>query len=518
MQRPTPIQANTFREIYTHQQNCIGAAHTGSGKTAAFMIPILQRLAEDPYGIFALVLTPTRELAFQISEQVRVLGNPIGVRDCVVVGGLDMLNQAKSLAEKPHVVIATPGRLADVLMSCPDVKMNHRVRFLVLDEADRLMEESFSGDLEVIFDHLNNGKKQKETKGTLMTGGGDEKRQTLMFSATLSQEMVDMEAMKRRKCHYYNDNEEGEKHQRLQKSDEDDEKKNKRKNSDDDDGFVSSVVDGAAPLVCLPKLLEQKYVFIPQMLKDCYLAFILRCFTGSSGAGDDDDDDDDEGEEEGIGKVAKSLRKVAGVYENSVIVFAGSCRSCHAVQSLLYELGFQAVALHSSMAQGERLASLQRFRSLQVRILVSTDVGSRGLDIPEVGLVLNYDIPANPTDYVHRVGRTARRGRRGLAVSLVSQYDIGLLQGIEAHVGRRMEELEAVPTTVAVDNGDKEAMYVPLVEDEVVKDLNTVNVSRRKVDVKMRETGFGKRKRVNREKHNANWKDDMAKKARKQRN
>eukprot|EP00112_Aurelia_sp_Birch-Aquarium-sp1_P019939 Seg503.17 transcript_id=Seg503.17/GoldUCD/mRNA.D3Y31 product="putative ATP-dependent RNA helicase DDX49" protein_id=Seg503.17/GoldUCD/D3Y31 len=140
--KPTDIQMNTIPAILKGE-DCIGRAKTGSGKTAAFALPILQRLSEDPYGIFALVLTPTRELAYQISEQFEALGRSIGLKSVVVVGGMDTMKQSLSLSKKPHVVIATPGRLADLLRSSDTFSLD-KIKFLVLDEADRLFEDSFS--------------------------------------------------------------------------------------------------------------------------------------------------------------------------------------------------------------------------------------------------------------------------------------------------------------------------------------------------------------------------------------
>lgn len=130
-------------------KDVIGCAPTGSGKTAAFALPILKKLSDDPFGIFAVVLTPTRELGIQIAEQFRALGSPISLRDCVVIGGMDMLTQSLALQKRPHVVIATPGRLADHLKGANPPAL-HSAPFLVLDEADRLLTSSFAGDLQII--------------------------------------------------------------------------------------------------------------------------------------------------------------------------------------------------------------------------------------------------------------------------------------------------------------------------------------------------------------------------------
>ncbi|NWH69194.1 DDX49 helicase, partial [Geococcyx californianus] len=178
LSRPTPVQAACIPAVL-QGRDCLGCAKTGSGKTAAFVLPVLQVLSEDPYGIFCLVLTPTRELAYQIAEQFRVLGKPLGLKDCVVVGGLDMVAQALELSRKPHVVIATPGRLADHLRSSNTFSLK-KIKFLVLDEADRLLEQGcadFTADLEVILEAV------------------PAHRQTLLFSATLTDTLKELKSL-----------------------------------------------------------------------------------------------------------------------------------------------------------------------------------------------------------------------------------------------------------------------------------------------------------------------------------
>lgn len=170
MKAPTDVQIGCISAILGGN-DVVASARTGSGKTAAFAIPILQLLSEDPFGVFALVLTPTRELAFQIAEQFRILGTTIGLKQTVVVGGLDMMSQAIDLARKPHVVVATPGRLADHIASNPNAVHLKRLRFLVLDEADRLLTDNFATDLATIVDIL------------------PKQRQSLLFSATMTAEI-----------------------------------------------------------------------------------------------------------------------------------------------------------------------------------------------------------------------------------------------------------------------------------------------------------------------------------------
>lgn len=170
IKEPTEIQ-NACIEPILAGRDVIASAKTGSGKTAAFALPILQQLSTDPFGVFCLVLTPTRELAFQIAEQFRVLGASMQLKQAVVVGGLDMMSQALQLAQKPHIIIATPGRLVDHINSCKDAIHLKRLRFLVLDEADRLLDDTFANDLQTIFDAI------------------PKRRQTLLFSATMTPEI-----------------------------------------------------------------------------------------------------------------------------------------------------------------------------------------------------------------------------------------------------------------------------------------------------------------------------------------
>jgi len=217
MTKPTEVQAACIPAILDGR-SVIGSAHTGSGKTAAFALPILQLLAADRYGVFALVLTPTRELAFQLTEQFEALGAGMDLRTCVVVGGLDSQAQACKLAARPHVVIATPGRLRALLMQQPELAQGFlRARFLVLDEADRLLEPTFQAELFTITEAM------------------PEKRQTLLFSATLTPSLVALHSS------------------RLA------------------DAFVYQAYEGMKAAVGL----RQEYVFMPGKVKDVYLFYVL---------------------------------------------------------------------------------------------------------------------------------------------------------------------------------------------------------------------------------------------------
>lgn len=362
---PTVVQKNCIPAAL-NGRDVIGCSKTGSGKTLAFALPILQTLSEDPYGIFALILTPTRELAFQIADTFRAIGKPISLRDCVIVGGKDMVMQGKDLAQKPHIVIATPGRLADHLESCDTFSLK-KIKYLVLDEADRLVDGGFDGQLKTIFSSLP----------------PTNERQTMYFSATLSdslQKIRELAASKGREPFVW------------------------PSEGTSDELEVATV-----------KGLEQRYVLTPSDAKDAYIAQVIRQHY------DNEDTKTD-----------------------LTIIFTNTCRTCQLVAMTLTSLGYPSSALHSMMAQKERSLSLAKFRSSQVRILVATDLASRGLDIPSVQLVLNHNVPHVTKDYIHRVGRTARAGRRGVAITFVTPNDVVLVKAVEELIGIKLKEHEGI--------------------------------------------------------------------------
>jgi len=388
LSKPTEIQQQCIPPIL-QGNDCIGCAKTGSGKTAAFALPIIQKLSEDPFGIFALVLTPTRELAYQIAEQFRVLGKTVNIKYSVIIGGMDMVAQGRELTDKPHIVIATPGRLAGHINAGSTTVSLDKIQFLVLDEADRLLEKSFESDLEVIFNKL------------------PDKRQTLIFSATLTDTINELRTITKQKLFCYE--------------------------AESNTATVSE--------------LDQRYLLVPSMVKDSYLVHLIQNF----------------------------------IENKSVIIFTHTCRSCQVLSFLLRKLEMKCVALHSLMPQKKRLSSLAQFKTGVVNVLIATDVASRGLDIPLVQLVINYNVPASPKDYIHRVGRTARAGRGGMSVTLLTQYDIERLKAIEQHVNVTMTKFETSET-------------------DALKLLKTVSVTRREVEIRLNESGFGEKRKINKRK------------------
>nr|XP_023699294.1 probable ATP-dependent RNA helicase DDX49 [Paramormyrops kingsleyae] len=391
--KPTPVQENCLPAIL-QGRDCMGCAKTGSGKTAAFVLPVLQKLSEDPYGIFCLVLTPTRELAYQIAEQFRVLGKPLALRDCIIVGGMDMVTQALELSKKPHIVVATPGRLADHIRSSNTFNMK-QIRFLILDEADRLLEQGctdFTKDLEVILSVV------------------PAKRQTLLFSATLTDTLQELKSIAMNKPFFWESKSE-----------------------------VRTVEE-----------LDQRYILTPEKVKDAYLVHLIQKFQ-------------DEHE------------------DWSIIIFTNTCKNCQILMMMLREFDFPAVSLHSMMKQKQRFANLAKFKSGVFKILIATDVAARGLDIPTVQVVINHNTPGLPKIYIHRVGRTARAGRHGVSLTLVTQYDIHLVQAIEGQIQAKLQEYSVE-------------------ESEVLKILTQVNVTRRECEIKLESTDFDEKKEINKRK------------------
>ena len=386
LRKPTPIQTACITPAL-QGRDVLGSAETGSGKTAAFALPVLQALSEDPFGVFAVVLSPARELAQQIADQFTALGARMQLRVAVVVGGVDMMRQALQLAERPHIVIGTPGRLADHLRSSGTAAYMRSTRFLIIDEADRLLELGFSSDLTDILQRLPS------------------RRQTLLFSATMSRAL-----------------------QRLQRL-----------------ALNAPHVADLAPTESVPTNLTLEYIFMPANVRDAYLAHLLR------------------GLEEGT----------------TAIVFTSTCRSCEELSGTLKALGLHCAPLHSQQPQARRLAAIGKFKQGTLKLLVATDVAARGIDIPAVGLVINHNVPALPRDFIHRCGRTARAGRSGRAVSLVSQYDVEVLLAIETAIGRKMDCLE--PN-----------------EEEVLDRLHEVASARRAALLELTENGFLEREKERR--------------------
>jgi ATP-dependent RNA helicase DDX47/RRP3 len=325
----------------------IGLAETGSGKTAAFALPILQALLDNPQPLFGLVLAPTRELAYQISQAFEALGSLISARCAVIVGGMDMVPQAIALGRKPHIIVATPGRLLDHLENTKGFSLR-LLKYLVMDEADRLLDLDFGPILDKILKVL------------------PRERRTYLFSATMSSKVESLQRASLK------------------------------------DPLRVSISSNKYQTV---STLLQSYVFIPHQHKDTYLVYLINEFAGQS-----------------------------------AIVFTRTVNETQRIAILLRTLGFGAIPLHGQLSQSARLGALNKFRAGSREILVATDVAARGLDIPSVDVVLNYDLPPDSKTYIHRVGRTARAGKSGHAISVVTQYDVEIWLRIEAALGKKQKE------------------------------------------------------------------------------
>jgi len=466
--QPTPVQKAVIPYLISNTSSHILAlAATGSGKTAAFVLPILHHLSFDPYGIYAVILSPTRELAKQIYEQVLALGAGLRVKASLIIGGMDMTLQACELSNKPHVCIATPGRLGALLRG-PNPPVLRNIKYVVLDEADRLLnaKSGFEGDVAEVLLH-----------GTTRGSGKDRERrgncQTLLFSATLTRSLESLQEMAgaglgRLPLKKFVLNEDCDDHIiRKRKKDKNDVDENDdlddnhdesgsdvEDNNDNDDDVTPDLIPK------IPPGLSQEYIFMPSHVRDAYLITAVRhlMVNGGRKGGDGVDRSDASGwndttganntlsdeeqhqqQQQGVGKKAKSA-----------IIFVSTCERTALMSGILTELGVSNVALHSLLTQNRRLASLAKFKSQQVRVLVATDVASRGLDIPTVDLVLNCELPRKAVDYIHRVGRTARAGRRGRAVSLVCERDVALVHACEKMSGREIVKCTDITDDMAV--------------------------------------------------------------------
>ncbi|KAJ7283710.1 DEAD-domain-containing protein [Mycena rebaudengoi] len=421
---PTEVQAACIPPLLLGR-DCIGNAKTGSGKTIAFALPILQKLSVDPYGIYALILTPTRELAFQISEQFAVLGASLNLRTAVIVGGMDMMSQALELGNRPHVVVATPGRIVDHLKSSGGEWDLSRVKFLVLDEADRLLSPTFAPDLAHLF------------------GALPKDRQTCLFTATLTPSIEALATAAPR--------------------------------PGKERPFVHRMKESVETVATL----KQHFILVPSHVREMYL-FHLLCNPPESTLHLRRAPPDPK---KPVPKSkTKKQKKPTDEDEEPeqpppTIIFCTHPRTAAFLTSLLKTLSIRSTALHSRLTQRERLASLSLFRSFVVPVLISTDVGARGLDIEDVAMVINWDLPNEPEEYTHRVGRTARAGRGGIAISFVTERDEDRILKVEQRINTRLEEMT-------------------LPESRVLEKLNVVATAKRLANMELHDSKFGEREEI----------------------
>ena len=344
---PTPIQAKAI-PIALEGHDIMGSAQTGTGKTAAFAIPLIERLLTNPHGS-ALVLTPTRELGKQIMDIMhQLLGPKSHIKTAFIIGGESMGKQFSQLRANPRLIVGTPGRINDHLQR-KSLKLDD-TDFLVLDETDRMLDMGFSVQLERIFKYM------------------PEERQTLMFSATLPKNILKMS-----------------------------------------DQYLTNpkrIAVGETNVIA--KNIKQDVIRIEQ------------------------------------DKKYQELTDQLDVRSGSVIVFVKTKHGADRMAKNLRRDGFTSEALHGDLRQNKREKVMQNFRKQNFRVLIATDIAARGLDVPHIEHVVNYDLPQVAEDFIHRMGRTARAGAEGSAISFVSGQD-----------GRKWKAIEQLlnPEAAANDSG-----------------------------------------------------------------
>ncbi|MDD5261344.1 MAG: DEAD/DEAH box helicase [Methylacidiphilales bacterium] len=337
---PSPIQHQCIPHLL-EGKDLLGCAQTGTGKTAAFALPILHRFDQNPKPRIpnsprALILTPTRELAAQIGASFATYGKHLKLNHAVIFGGVGQNPQVKALQRGIDILVATPGRLLD-LQGQGYLKLGH-VEVFVLDEADRMLDMGFIHDVRKIMKQL------------------PARRQSLLFSATLPQEIVGLA-----------------------------------------EGLLHNPVRvDVAPASTTADRIEQKVCFVDKSKKRELLIHLL----GKNNGG-------------------------------LALVFSRTKHGANHLAEALNRSRIPAEAIHSNKSQNARQRALESFRSGQVKVLVATDIAARGIDIKGITLVVNFDIPNEPESYVHRIGRTARAGAEGMAISLCSHEERSFLRDIQ---------------------------------------------------------------------------------------
>ncbi len=359
---PTPIQQHAIPRLLAGE-DLLGIAQTGTGKTAAFALPVLQSLAAareraKPHAPRALVLAPTRELAVQIHDDFRDYGAGLRLRQTVILGGVAQGPQVAALAKRIDIVVATPGRLLD-LFEQGHVRLDH-ISFFVLDEADRMLDMGFIHDVKRIIREL------------------PRRRRSLLFSATMPPEVASLaqEILHRPK--------------RVEVTP------------------AATTVDTVQQLVYFVKAADK-----PKLLRE-----LLRDTTLSR-----------------------------------VLVFARTKHRANRVADHVSKLGVATDAIHGNKSQSARQRALERFRAGRSRVLVATDIAARGLDVDGISHVINFELPHEPESYVHRIGRTARAGASGSALSFCDPSETSQLRGIERLTGIALQVVQGQPfhAAAAVD-------------------------------------------------------------------
>ncbi len=351
---PTPIQLKAIPYLL-RGRDMLACAQTGTGKTAAFALPILQRLSKSERGprskgIRALVLTPTRELAVQISENFEIYGRHLRLRHLVVYGGVSLGNQVRLIKRGVDILVATPGRLLDLIRQ-GHLRLNE-VELFVLDEADRMMDMGFLPDVRTIEAKLH------------------PERQSMLFSATLPAEI---------------------------------EKLSKQFLKDP----VKVVVDPPSSTV---EKIDQRLLYVDRENKSALLETVLQ---------------------------DESIERA--------LVFTRTKHGANKIAKNLSKSRIRAEAFHGNKSQAARTLALEKFRSGKARVLVATDVASRGLDVDGITHVINYELPNEAANYVHRIGRTARAGATGVAISFCDAGERFFLRNIQREIQKDLDVIGGHP-------------------------------------------------------------------------
>ena len=329
---PTPIQSKAI-PLAIEGKDVVGIAQTGTGKTHAFAIPMVQRLVQKK-GV-GLVLAPTRELAIQIEEAFQKVAHPFGMKTACLIGGAPMFGQVQALRKDPRIVIATPGRLLDHMSQWNF--LTEEVVMLVLDEADRMLDMGFAPQIEKILRFI------------------PRERQTMLFSATIPKEIMHIAA----------------KYMKLPVS-----------------------VEIAPSGTTVEKVTQELFI---------------------------------------VKREAKSrlLSKLLAQYHGSVLLFSRTKHNARKIMMSIRNMGYSAAEMHSNRSLVQRREALEGFKSGKYKVLVATDIASRGIDVTGIELVVNYDLPEDAENYVHRIGRTARAGCRGHAISFATPEQSSDVRDIE---------------------------------------------------------------------------------------
>ncbi len=321
---PTPIQHKAIPAAL-RGEDVIGIAQTGTGKTLAFGIPMMQQLWSGKTGI-GLVVLPTRELAIQVDDVFKKFGSELGLRTAVLIGGENVRRQVMQLRRRPHILIVTPGRLLD-LIEQRQVSID-KTAILVLDEADRMLDMGFAPQINRILSMLPK----------------PQDRQTMLFSATMPDDIVSIATH----------------HMRM------------------------PVRVEVAPQGSTVEKVEQELYIVRKEDKMNLVGEILKEYTGS------------------------------------VLLFSRTKHGAHKIAQNLLQMGYQAAEIHANKTLAQRIKALEGFKKGIYRVLVATDIAARGIDVTGIELVINFDLPDNSGDYVHRIGRTGRAGMSGHAISLAT--------------------------------------------------------------------------------------------------